>query len=241
MPGIRFPNRHTTTVEARPRFGLLASSGPGIRLLTAGLDLIFPPRCAGCGRVDARWCDRCQRDLEQVACLARERIVDGLDGAATTGVHEGVLQTAIHALKYENVPELAQTLAARMEQVIVQLDWQIDMIAPVPLHTTRLEERGYNQSQLIGDQLARRLNSMCLPEALERSRNTPSQVGLNAQERKMNVSDAFHALPELVSGRHILLVDDVLTTGATLQACAEAARAAGAAAVYGLTVSTARD
>src|SRR3990172_8300521 len=98
MPGIRFINVHTDKTEARPRFGLLASNWPG-HLLSAGLALIFPPRCSGCGRVDSQWCERCQDELDQVACLARERIVDGLDSVASSGIHEGKLQAAIHALK----------------------------------------------------------------------------------------------------------------------------------------------
>jgi ComF family protein len=121
------------------------------------------------------------------------------------------------------------------------LNWTIDMIVPVPMHTTRLRERGYNQAQLLGEHAAQQLAIPCVPEAVQRLRHTQSQVNLNAQERQANMQDAFEANPQLVSGQTILLIDDVYTTGATLAACAQTALDAGATAVYGLTVTSPRD
>jgi ComF family protein len=114
------------------------------------------------------------------------------------------------------------------------------MIVPVPLHTSRLRERGYNQSQLLGEHVAALTGIGCIPAALQRIRATQSQVTMTAQERLTNVRDAFTANPSSAAGRTILLIDDVYTTGATLSACAEALLLVGALAVYGLTVTAAR-
>src|SRR5690606_28855499 len=123
---------------------------------------------------------------------------------------------------------------------ITHLNWIFDMLVPVPLHTTRLKERGYNQSQLLCAALAAYLECPSVPEALYRIRDTGFQVGLNKQQRLTNVADAFRADPKHVKNHTILLVDDVFTTGATLEASAQALLNAGAHAVYGLTVSAAR-
>jgi ComF family protein len=120
------------------------------------------------------------------------------------------------------------------------MNWTIDMIVPVPLHTTRLAERGYNQAQLLGEHVAIETSIPCLPDAVHRQRQTQSQVTLNAAERQMNMVDAFQAHPSIVSSQRILIIDDVYTTGATLSACGQALLQAGAQAVYGLTVTVAR-
>jgi ComF family protein len=160
---------------------------------------------------------------------------------ASTGVHESKIQQAIWSLKYENGRPLAEPLGERLAQHLMHLEWVIDQIVPVPMHAHRQAERGYNQAQLLAEQLALHVALPCVPTALRRWRFTPSQVGLGRDERLANVKDAFAAEENLVKGQTILLIDDVYTTGATLSACAEALLAVGAAAVYGLTVSAARD
>jgi ComF family protein len=225
--------------QAQASAGLFGSATI-IRILNAGIDLLFPPRCAGCGRVDARWCFQCQRDLDSLAIhLLRPRLPPLLGGAAT-GVHEGKLQQAVHALKYNATQELAAPLGERLIAAARTLNWSFDMITPVPLHTSRQKERGYNQSQLLGAYMAQVLGIPCYPSALLRWRNTPPQVGLNREQRQANVSGAFRADPALVANQRVLLIDDVYTTGATLQDCARAALEAGANAVYSLTVTAAR-
>lgn len=207
--------------------------------LHTGIDLLFPPRCAGCGRVDARWCERCQDELDAVAVDVSGHRLPPLVFIASTGTHEGKLQQAVHALKYAGAPELTAPLSARLLAAVEQthLAQRVDVIIPVPLHASRQRERGYNQSERLADYLSQILNIPCNPSALLRWRATPPQVGLNREQRQTNMRDAFRAAAPL-SGS-VLLIDDVFTTGATLQACAQAAREAGAAAVYGLTVSAA--
>jgi len=163
-----------------------------------------------------------------------------LTAVAVTGQHVGILQSAQWSLKYENVPEVAEPLGKRLAERFVLLNWTIDMIVPVPMHTSRLRERGYNQAQLLGEVAAQELGLTCVPDAIKRLRQTQSQVTLNAQERLANMQNAFEAEPRFVSGQRILLIDDVYTTGATLAACAQAALDAGAIAVYGLAVTAPR-
>ncbi len=110
---------------------------------------------------------------------------------------------------------------------------------PVPLSADHAWERGYNQSTLLARPFALHLRIPLRPCALRRTRITQAQVGLNAQERRENVSRAFMADPRDVAGKSILIVDDVTTTGATMQACAQALRDAGARYVYGLTLARA--
>ncbi len=204
----------------------------------AALDLIFPPRCAGCGRVDTIWCPICQRDINAVSAPPVEWLADRFPVAAT-GPHEGKLRAAIHSLKYEHCPGLAVPLGERLNQRLSELNWKFDILVPVPLHTDRLRERGYNQSQLLGEQIAALHNLPLVAEALVRAAATRSQVGLNKQQRRENMNKAFRAVPQLVTDRAVLLVDDVYTSGATLEACAQTLLAAGAVRVSGLTITSA--
>jgi ComF family protein len=230
---------HRERREARAISGLLVCRWAA-RLATAGLDLIFPPRCAGCGRVDARWCERCQRELEALPVNLCIQSLPPLSASAATGIHEGILQHAVHALKYRRARDLAAPLGNRLAACLDQLGWQIDLVIPVPLHTSRIRSRGYNQAHLLGGHMARLESLPCVPSALVRLRPTPPQVGLNREQRQKNMEDAFSADAALVAARRVLLVDDVQTTGATLQSCALAALDAGATAVYSITVSVAR-
>lgn len=223
------------------RRDLLQAHGAKARLkraLQASLELLYPPRCAGCGRVDADWCETCQRELDRSLFDVQPRPLPPLTAIAATGTHEGKLQDAIHALKYEGALATAAPLGERLVQALNALEWQVDVILPVPLHTKRQHERGMNQAEKLAIYVAETLNITYNPTILHRWRDTPPQVGMNRQQRQANVRGAFSA-SAAISGR-VLLVDDVFTTGATLQACAHAALEAGATLVYGLTVSAAR-
>ncbi len=221
--------------EVPPKTGLLF-----YQWVNTALDLVFPPRCAGCGAVDSLWCGRCQAAIERVPLTAQMYKLHPLTASAATSDHSGILQQAIHALKYEHTRTVAVSLGDRLTACYRLLGWAVDMIVPVPLHTTRLRERGYNQSQLIGERMAQLLLLPCVPLTLTRWRSTATQVGLSRSERQHNLQDAFRADPMRASGQRILLIDDVQTTGATLQASAHALFNVGAAAVYSMTVTAAR-
>jgi len=224
------------------------------------VDLLFPPLCIACGRSGALFCAICAQTVEPVGatiCLQcgkpqAQRVAQcsacqtafsspfRLIRAAT--LHRDPLRQAIHHLKYENCPELAAPLARYLIATFVQPPWStvvptLDGIVPVPLHSQRLAERGYNQSEQLASAFCRQLRLPLQTNWLWRQRETRSQVTLNRLERRQNVEDAFTA-HSLVRNKTILLIDDVYTTGATLDACATAALTAGASAVYALALAT---
>jgi ComF family protein len=205
----------------------------------AALDLVFPPRCQGCGRVDTLWCAACAADLAHLPLAVHTVPVADLEQVLATGTHEGILQAAVQSLKYAHNPALAGPLGQRLAHTLPHFSRTFDMYIPVPLHAARLAERGYNQAQSLCAALTDLTGIPTGSEALQRHRDTGHQVGLNRQERLMNVVDAFTAHPPLIDGKRLLLVDDVCTTGATLRACAAALRDSGAAAVAALTVTVA--
>ena len=224
-------SRHSRAASARS----LARSW-----LDASLEFLFPSRCAGCLRVDTPWCDSCQTQLDALPFppqqpFARQRFA----ALAASGPHTGLLRQALLALKYGNAQQLAEPLGARLAELLALLAWQVDLLLPVPLHPERERERGYNQAQLLADALGARLGIPLQPAALRRVVATRAQVGLDQQQRRRNVHAAFAADSRLVHGQHLLLVDDVYTTGATLEACAQALQDSGALSIHGLTLTRA--
>jgi len=149
------------------------------------------------------------------------------------------IRTALHRLKYRHDLGLGEALVSQLATYASHLDWEPDLIVPVPLGQGRLVERGYNQASLISWPLSLALGIPHAPGALRRVRETRSQVGLSRDERRRNVWNAFGANSGAVKGRVVLLVDDVATTGATLSSCAEALYTAGAQDVFALAVARA--
>jgi ComF family protein len=206
------------------------------------LDLLFPPRCVGCGRGGHWFCPACVAAI--VPAPAWRAGLEPLAGLWVTGLYEDPLRLAIQALKYEGRRQVAgplgQLLAATYRrQTRGRARLRFDAVLPVPLHPKRQAERGYNQSALLARGLARGVGLPVREDILYRSRHTPPQVGLDMGKRRANVAGAFACQPghPLLKGCRLLLVDDVCTTGATLAACAEALRAAGASEVWGLTLA----
>jgi ComF family protein len=225
--------------EARIWSGLLASRAFFKRLTIIGLDLVFPPRCAGCGQIDTDWCANCQQEIDQLTLTEKIEAKTPLQAVAAAGWHMDKLREAVQALKYENAQAVAKPLGEKLAQCLHQQNWTIDMIVPVPLHTKRLAERGYNQAQLLAEVVTSISGIRCEPSALQRVRETQSQVTVSGAERLVNIKGAFAADRQLVDGQSVLIIDDVYTTGSTLSACGEALISAGAGAVYGLTVTAA--
>jgi ComF family protein len=149
------------------------------------------------------------------------------------------IRPALHKLKYRREVGLGEALAWNVAVFLDKLGWQADAITPIPLSEQRFAERGYNQVDLIAHPLARLMRWQYLPGALCRSGHTRSQVGLSAHERHDNVSGAFLAKSQLVKGKTVLLVDDVATTGATLDSASRSLMEGGAAKVYALTFAKA--
>lgn len=202
-------------------------------------DLIFPPVCGNCGRVDFRFCAGCLHELEQAAVVTAagaRNVVWELDGLIATGAHRGLLQNAVQAFKYDGAVDLAAPLAHRLVIALRSTIWQVDAVVPVPLFTDREADRGYNQSALLSRHVAAATSLRPRAGCLRRVRNTNQQALLSEADRRENVRDAFEA-NEDARGLSILLVDDVITTGSTLRECAIALRENGAIAVYGIAVS----
>jgi ComF family protein len=192
---------------------------------------LTPPLCDRCGDPLATWrsvaalpacCPRCRRTPRHVAC------------GRAIGAYDGALRAIVHALKYEGRRSLAKPLGALMRQRGSDVLAGAACAIPVPLHPSRRRQRGFNQAA----DLARHVG-LPVVDALRRARATPTQTGLPAAQRNRNVRDAFtvtRAAGALVEAT-VVLVDDVSTTGATLEACARALKAAGAGEVRALTAA----
>ncbi len=163
--------------------------------------------------------------------------------ARSFGEYGGALRELVHLLKYNGMIPLAKPLGKRLASVAENPAWREEFascqaVVPVPLESTRLRSRGYNQSELLARVVARRLGLPLLPApAFRRVRTTSTQAGLTRPQRRENVRGAFAAEGAAVKDRQILLIDDVMTTGATLDSCAAALRAAGATRVLALCVA----
>ncbi|MEO7274911.1 MAG: ComF family protein [Vicinamibacterales bacterium] len=191
---------------------------------------ITPPFCAHCGDPMATWrvregrSDRCPRCRRAPSAIALARAV---------GPYDGSLRAILHAFKYGTRQSLAAPLAQLMTDVAGPLLEGVEVVVPVPLHWRRRRQRGFNQAEALARRLGRPWQN-----AIRRTRSTPSQTDLPAAQRHRNVRDAFALRRRAdVSGRVVLVVDDVSTTGATLEACARVLRAAGALEVRALTVA----
>ncbi|MBN1642884.1 MAG: ComF family protein [Anaerolineae bacterium] len=146
------------------------------------------------------------------------------------------MREAIHCLKYRYMQVLVDPLADMLVAAWTRFELSADTVVPVPLHPRRVRERGYNQSQLLAERLGEGVGLPVVTTSLRRTRYTASQARLGALERRENVADAFDCVDGQLRGRRVLLVDDVCTSGSTLEACSVAAKAGGAAQVWALTV-----
>ena len=224
------------------------------RWLEAGLAILFPLRCAGCGQTKAIWCPECNRTMRKLRgrlcsqcgfplrsrsfCLTCSRHPTPLK-VRSYAIYEGPLARALLQLKYSSNRLLAFTMSQWLVELLSQETWQVDLVVPVPLGRDRLRQRGYNQAGLIANALAESQHLQYSDRALQRIRETRSQVGLDAMARMRNVQGAFLADSAIVEGKRVIVVDDLYTTGATLSSCAQALLEAGAVEVYGLTVGRA--
>ena len=201
------------------------------RIGAAALDLLLPRRCVGCGGAGAFLCDRC------IAGAARAVDTTGVGLQLVLAPFEmtGAAQKAVHRLKYTGVRGLASPMGAAMAQHLRRHGVSPDVIVPVPLHPSRRRERGYNQADLLAREVGRWLGAPVDGGLLARVREAPPQArSASREERRANVAGAFKARREAV-GKSIVIVDDVTTTGATLQECAAVLRQAGARRAWGLT------
>jgi ComF family protein len=236
-------------------------------VLTALAELLFPPLCLTCGQILSEraghpFCSDCYSGIRFIGaplcpvcgipypaegspdhacgdCLLSKRHVGA---ARSLGVYKSVLLDAIHAFKYGGNLALGESLGRLMadrDYPSFRID-DYSLIVPVPLHPRRLRQRGFNQSVILARQIARRHGIAMEFRALKRIVDTESQAGLKKEDRRSNIRKAFGMSgPDRVSGKHVLLVDDVYTTGSTLGECARTLLKAGAESVGALTLARA--
>jgi competence protein ComFC len=154
-------------------------------------------------------------------------------------VFDSPIQNGLHTMKYRRNIGFGESVAKQMVDFVNSLQWPIDILIPVPLGKKRLQERGYNQVGLVAHPLAYYLGWRYEPDALRKTRETRSQVGLTLSQRHQNVHDAYQADARIVERQSVLIMDDVATTGSTIAACTHALLAAGAQDVYVLTIARA--
>ncbi len=161
--------------------------------------------------------------------------VNGFDQVYTFGAYDGALRKLIHIFKFEGVRTLQRPLGTLLAQVLPR-ETSFDAIVAMPLHWRRRWQRGFNQSELLAQEIGRRWG-VPVVKAVQRKKATVPQAGLTSAQRRTNVQGAFQAKKASLTGKHVLLIDDVLTTGATASACARALKRAGASKVTFLALA----
>ena len=224
------------------------------QLKKTALDLLFPLRCIECGKEGSLICPDCRNGLSWIhqpvcpfcgvdkpldtpctSCPAFRPVIDGMRSPFR---FEAVIRSAVHQLKYRNLRAIAIPLAKMMADFLSDNPLPYDIIVPVPLHNKRLRERGYNQSELLAKEIGKLTGVPIDKDSLTRHRHTPAQaMTKSVKERHSNPDGAFTCRNKSVCGKKVLLIDDVATSGATLDACASALKSAGAVSVWGLTLA----
>jgi ComF family protein len=239
--------------------GQIKRQGMGlVRDLWSGLlDLVYPPKCLVCGDMQPEYfceacraeivfiqppvCSRCGAPIQDGPCAECFGIEYAFDAARAVGVYDGPLREAIHQLKYSGHRVLAPVLGGllvdhlRGRSGFIQ---RIGCIVPMPIHTSRRRQRGFNQSALLAEPVGRAFALPVVERALIRTHATRPQVDLPIEMRRENVEGAFQvAGADAVAGRSVLLIDDVFTTGSTADSAARALRDAGAREIHVLTLA----
>jgi ComF family protein len=226
-------------------------SVPRTPRIERALDLLFPPVCVGCHRVGGWLCPRCWNQVEWLhtatcGVCGRQSAVNpcpgcapgrsSLDAILAVAHFKEPARSAVHALKYEDRHAISGLMGRLM--ALPATDLAADAVVHVALHPRRKRERGYDQAAMLARHVAHGLHLPFLGSAVRRVRYTSQQIALSRDERDRNVRDAFTAsLPSRI--RHVVLVDDVFTTGSTLRAAATALRGAGVETVTGLVFAVA--
>jgi len=224
------------------------------RLGEIALDILFPRYCVGCRKEGSFICDSCllsqplivppvcplcgRPQASGILCSDCIRWKAEIDGIRSPFRFEGVIQQAVYQLKYRNLRAIAPMLAGLLYDFMKITPVRGDALVPVPLHKSRIRERGYNQSALLAKELAKLSGLPVIQNSLvKHEKSMPQARSANVEERKKNVSGVFSIRDERLTGRSVILIDDVSTSGATLDACAGVLKEAGVLSVWGLTLA----
>ena len=216
------------------------------------VDWVFPPECVGCGRLGEVLCADCFKSLPLITtgicpacgyprgnsktCRGCDPLRPHFTQLRSAAVYDGAVAKAITRLKYKSDLGIGYAFSSILVDLVRRSGWHLDTIIPMPLSAARLKSRGYNQAGILARPLALQLNLPMDDKSIKKIRDTATQVQLGASDRQRNLSGAFLATGRSLTGKHVLLVDDVITTGATINECAAAALAAGAKEVYGVSL-----
>jgi ComF family protein len=225
-----------------------------LNIKRAALDLFLPQMCLGCGQEGELICSRCLNTLPRIlppvcpkcgkpqpggilcqGCVNRHTELEGL---RCPFEFEGLIREAVHQLKYKNLRSLADPLSAILYDFLQNNPFPCEILVPVPLHPRRLKERGYNQSGLLAGRLGKLAKVPVVDNCLARRKYIlPQAQTKSVAERRYNVDKAFYCRNSELRNKKVLLIDDVSTSGATLDACAAALKENGAHSVWGLVLA----
>ncbi len=224
------------------------------KLLDAVLDFVYPPLCISCGRLldsgREHVCPDCWSAIKRASRglplyietrgkLVASGVVDELVSLFVFE-KEGPLQSIVHALKYSGIQEVGVELGRRLATVIQEAGIHADAVVPVPLHKRKLRERGFNQSLLIARGITEVLGIPVRADLVRRTRWTQTQTALSKEDRKQNVENAFACGDTELQGCCVIVVDDVVTTGATIVSCGQALTKAGASRIVAASAAIAQ-
>ncbi len=224
------------------------------KLKGIALDLLFPQWCVGCGKEGELICSSCRRSLPQIVpplcprcgrpqpsgilcpgCVGWRAEIDGIRSPFR---FDGAARQAVYQLKYRNLRALVAPLAKLLQDYLSANPIPVEVLVPVPLHQKRLRERGYNQSSLLARELGKLIGLSVVDDCLIRWRHAlPQARTATVDQRQSNVAGAFTCRDRRLQDKQVLLIDDVSTSGATLDACVAALKAGGAASVWGLVLA----
>ena len=223
-------------------------------LKRVALDFFSPQKCLGCGEEGELLCRNCQKSLPHIlppvcpkcgkpqasgiACSGCVSWQTSIDGIRSPLRFEGLVRESIHQLKYKNLRSIARPLAFLLRDYLIHYPLPFQVLVPVPLHRKRLRERGYNQSYLLAQELGKLLTLPVVDDCLARQIFVlPQAQTKSVEERRNNVKRAFACLNSRLQNTQVLLIDDVSTSGATLDACAAALKSGGVISVWGLVLA----
>ena len=227
---------------------------PVTKLKRIALDLLFPQWCVGCGREGHYICNSCRESFSRISppicprcgkpqsdgllCPDCDDRNSAIDGIRSPFIFEGVIRKAIHELKYSNLRALAVPMAGLLYDYLLKNPVPGEVLVPVPLHRKRLRERGYNQSALLVRELGKLTGMPVVDDCLIRQHHTPPQARTaSIEERRQNVVNAFSCANGALREKKVILIDDVSTSGTTLNACAETLKKSGVASVWGMVMA----
>ena len=214
-----------------------------MKLLSWILDLIYPPKCAFCGKLlrkdETDLCGKCRRTLPEISGPIKRG--ENFRQCWSVYDYEGAVVDSIHRFKFGGMQQYAQVYGRLIAMMLLRCKVEFDVLTWVPISKKRRRKRGYEQTLLIAKTVAAELGCDCVQTLKKVKDNPPQSLQKSAANRRGNVLNAYQAVhPERFSGKRVLLIDDIITTGATLGECSKTLRMAGAAQVECATLAAAQ-